>query len=550
MGQSYLRGSCYKNDTYYERGEYGAQSSHFQEESGHGEMRDDQEDPEARDTPYGNRRNKKKVKLQNVDRIHITVWRDKKPVEREMGKKRQDGTLGNWFKITIPNGIKYDKTSLMNSLQTHCSVPFTPVDVRWGGESRSSHSTLYLSLQATITKRYDDSQQALDLQRLRFDPDLLGREIEIILNRRSCMAATLKIIENNFPQLLFLNLSNNKLYQLDGLSDIVQMVPTVKCLKLSRNMLKSAWEVGKMKGLKLEELWLNGNPLCDTFPDKSSYVKSVGSPNHPSRECMPLGTSTPPDSASLQEAAVLDGKAVTPPVAVDSDVPSLTNLESYRRSEMLRNLVLEFLQQYFWIYDYGNRQGLLGAYHEQACFSLTMPFNPKDPAPSCMWQYFKDSRNIIRLRDPFLLYQLLRHTNLDIVNTLCMLPQTQHDLSSALVDTWFQTVRLPPHSGRPRKPQGVLLFIFLSFVVGGCFPGSVRAFTRTFIAVPGSNSSLCITNDELFVRDTVLNDTQNMFSTPVYTAAPGSVPITSQVQGEMTHTFSTPSGMNFYWSQK
>lgn len=39
--------------------------------------------------------------------------------------------------------------------------------------------------------------------------------------------------------------------------------------------LNSAWEVGKMKGLKLEELWLEGNPLCDTFRDQSTYIRSV-----------------------------------------------------------------------------------------------------------------------------------------------------------------------------------------------------------------------------------------------------------------------------------
>ncbi|XP_004695900.1 PREDICTED: nuclear RNA export factor 2-like, partial [Condylura cristata] len=136
-----------------------------------------------------------------------------------------------------------------------------------------------------------------------------------------------------------------------------------------------------------------------------------------------------------------DGKEVTPPVAIDTDTPSLIKpcKESYQGSEALKNLVLQFLQQYFWIYDYGDRRGLLGAYHEQACFSLTVPFNPEDPALNSMWQYFKDSRNMIMLQDPYVRYQLLRHTNLDIVSTLCVLPQTIHDLNSFLVDLWVHT---------------------------------------------------------------------------------------------------------------
>ncbi|VCX42493.1 unnamed protein product, partial [Gulo gulo] len=55
-------------------------------------------------------------------------------------------------------------------------------------------------LKLTMNKRYDISQQALDLQCLRFDPDLVGHDIDIILNRRNCMAATLQIIEENYPE--------------------------------------------------------------------------------------------------------------------------------------------------------------------------------------------------------------------------------------------------------------------------------------------------------------------------------------------------------------
>lgn len=39
--------------------------------------------------------------------------------------------------------------------------------------------------------------------------------------------------------------------------------------------LKSERELDKIKGLKLEELWLDGNPLCDSFRDQSTYIRSV-----------------------------------------------------------------------------------------------------------------------------------------------------------------------------------------------------------------------------------------------------------------------------------
>lgn len=39
--------------------------------------------------------------------------------------------------------------------------------------------------------------------------------------------------------------------------------------------VQSAWKLGKMKGMNLEELWLKGNSLFGTFPNQSTYVRSV-----------------------------------------------------------------------------------------------------------------------------------------------------------------------------------------------------------------------------------------------------------------------------------
>lgn len=106
-----------------------------------------------------------------------------------------------------------------------------------------------------------------------------------------------------YLQLQSLNLSSNKLYRLDDLSELAQKAAGLKILDLSRNevgailgsplslprapwpltscsphtptQLKSDRELDKVKGLKLEELWLDGNPLCDAFRDQSTYIRSV-----------------------------------------------------------------------------------------------------------------------------------------------------------------------------------------------------------------------------------------------------------------------------------
>ncbi|XP_035958524.1 nuclear RNA export factor 3-like [Halichoerus grypus] len=44
-----------------------------------------------------------------------------------------------------------------------------------------------------------------------------------------------------------------------------------------------------------------------------------------------------------------------------------------------------------------------------------------------------------KLKDASLRVQPLKHTKCDIMRSLCVLPKTQHDLSSFMVDMWFQT---------------------------------------------------------------------------------------------------------------
>ncbi|XDA90961.1 hypothetical protein R6Z07F_020570 [Ovis aries] len=552
-----------KRSPRYEDDGYETQPSHHCDDDGSMVMRNVHEGPKERHSPYSFQSNRR-VRWHREGNIHVTVWGNGKPVMREMRENPQDGAQGSWFKVTIPHGIKYDKIWLMNSIQSLCSVYFTPVDfhyvkngARFFVQKASTASALMdvsykiydeknqkipifvnpsavpysvrnklgpekmEKLKLAFSKRFDVSQQSLDLQKLRFDPNLVGHDIEMILNRRNCMAAALQIIRKNFPELLSLNLSCNKLYHLDGLSDIVHMVPTIKILDLSKNELNSMWELNKMKGLKLEELWLQGNPLCDSFPDQSTYLSAI-------IECFP-------------KLLRLDGQELPSPVVIASHTPCATkpSKETCKESDTLKNMILQFLKQYYLIYDSGNRSGLLSAYHHKACFSLTIPFHSEDLALSSLCAYFKNSRNMKKVKDPDLRVQQLKHTNSDIVRALCVLPQTQHDLSSFLVDMWFQT--------------GTLLCFSVNGVfkeVEGGSQDCVRAFTRTFIITPASSSSLCIVNDELFVMEASPKNTQSAFSIPVPTPSTSSVATLSEEQQQMVQAFSTQSGMNCQWSQK
>uniref|UniRef100_A0A672Q0F1 Nuclear RNA export factor 1-like n=1 Tax=Sinocyclocheilus grahami TaxID=75366 RepID=A0A672Q0F1_SINGR len=326
----------------------------------------------------------------------------------------------------IPFGKKYDKDWLLSSLQSVCSMPFHAVHYHTDGNKAQFYvedattanalfkvsrkitdkegykvifsicdacpppTLMYTDLKAAdlehlkqcMAKRFDGSQQALDLNNVRVDPDLVSQNIEVTLNRRNSMLAVIKIIEENIPELICLNLSNNRLYRLDDLVDIVNKVPNLKILNLSHNELKTERELDKLKGLKLVELSLEGNPLCGHHKNQADYVSAI-------RERFP-------------KLLRLDGHDLPPPIVFDLEVAPATLppcKASYFCSEEIKNIILCFLQQYYSIYDSGDRQPLLDAYHDGAAFSLSIPFTLQNPSKSSLGEYQKDSRNIRRMKD-------------------------------------------------------------------------------------------------------------------------------------------------------
>uniref|UniRef100_A0A4W6F1D1 Nuclear RNA export factor 1 n=1 Tax=Lates calcarifer TaxID=8187 RepID=A0A4W6F1D1_LATCA len=433
------------------------------------------------------------------------------------GGRNQSG----WSKVTIPHGRKYDKKWLLTALQNICSVPFTPVQVRF--------STIWPLMllchlsQQCMAKRFDGSQQALDLNNIRTDPDLVSQKIEVTLNRKTHMEAVIRIIEENIPELTCLNLSNNRIHKLDELAELVTKVPNLKTLNLSHNELKSDRELDKVKGLKLAELWLNKNPLCLYFKDQASYISAV-------RQRFP-------------RLLKLDGYDLPAPIGFDVETPTTIPpcKGSCFCSDEIKALILRFLQQYYSIYDSGDRQPLLDAYHDGASLSLTTPYSSQNPSRSSLGEYHKDSRNLKRIKDSTMRFRLLKHTRLNVVAFLNELPKTQHDIASFTVDvnTYTNTLLSFTVSG-----------VFKEVAVDGKSRDSTMAFSRVFITVPAGGSGLCIVNDQLFIRMATTEEIRRAFVAPAPTPSSSPVPVLTAQQQEMLTAFSQKSGMNLEWSQK
>uniref|UniRef100_A0A3B5KTP9 Nuclear RNA export factor 1 n=1 Tax=Xiphophorus couchianus TaxID=32473 RepID=A0A3B5KTP9_9TELE len=470
----------------------------------------------------------------------------------------------SWFKI--PHGRKYEKKWLITALQNICTVQYTPVQYHvdhnrahfYVEDSAAAYALRRCShkitdsdgykvevhvnpsnppsflqsdlkpedlehLKQCMAKRFDGSQQALDLNNIRTDPDLVSQNIEVILNRKTNMEAVIKIIEENIPELACLNLSNNRIHKLDDLTDLTTKVPNLKALNLSQNELKTDRELDKLKGLKLVELWLSRNPLCDLFKDQAARISH--------------------DESVFPLVSCQDGHDLPPPIGFDVETPTAIPpcKGSCFGSDEIKSLILRFLQQYYRIYDSENRQPLLDAYHDGASLSITTPYTSQNPSRSSLGEYYKDSRNLKRIKDTTMRFRLLKHTRLNVVAFLNELPKTQHDIASFTVDvnTYTNTLLSFTVSG-----------VFKEVVVDGKSRESTMAFSRVFITVPAGNSGLCIVNDQLFIRMATTEEIRRAFVAPAPTPSSSPVPTLTAPQQEMLTAFSLKSGMNLEWSQK
>ncbi|XP_070641143.1 nuclear RNA export factor 3-like [Bos indicus] len=465
--------------------------------------------------------------FQKQDQMHIYMETKQKPPEKRMGRNRQDETLGSWFKIIIPFGIKYDEKWLMNLIQKQSSVPFTAFEFH------------YEKMQAQFFVENADIACALKNVNGKIFNEVNEKIFILVEPCESPQSVQKALTSEKVEQIKFssLDLSNNKPYLLNGLSTIMGNASNTQNLNISNTEVKAEGQMDKGQQLEPEGMCADKNAVCTNFPDKSTNIRSPSALSlHPyisliSPLLPPLSLSLPlephlghlPDiTPAFSEPLRKEGREGRQAWQTEFEVLVLVALRKgvrtvwlgatqgkgdgrgtgkFFESDQVNSQILQFLQQYYLIHDYGNRQGLLDFYHEEACFFLTIPFHPKDSGLSSVHLYFKDNRNTEKLKDPKLRVQMLKHTKHDIVRALCALPKTQHDFSSFEVDMCFHTETMFCFS-----VSGVFK------EVEGISQGCVCAFTWTFTTTPTNFSSLCIVNEELFVREASPSEAQRLHS--------------------------------------
>ncbi|XP_078613431.1 uncharacterized protein LOC144883079 isoform X2 [Branchiostoma floridae x Branchiostoma japonicum] len=228
----------------------------------------------------------------------------------------EDCTEDGWHKITVLHGKKYDKELLTFLLKTMCPVPFQFTDFHY---VKSRHMVFYVpdkataddlqslsrkiktrngklvivanpelprSLQAMdqatmeaiklcILKRFDAATSTLNLSNLYWDTELQAQDIHVVLNQKFYMNSVIAIIMEIVPVIDHLDISNNRLYNLNSLADLVPIREGVTSLNLSQNELKCVSELDKIKAWNLNMLWMNDNPLWNNYFEPSTYFRDV-----------------------------------------------------------------------------------------------------------------------------------------------------------------------------------------------------------------------------------------------------------------------------------
>ncbi|XP_064537166.1 nuclear RNA export factor 1 [Drosophila montana] len=503
-----------------------------------------------------------KLRLQDVRRWDedddmsemITTIKDR-PSSRRRGSPIPRGKFGKlvpngagWYQVTIHNGQIYEKETLLRALlaamsphvfvpqywrsERHCAVFFTddfevaeriqqlgrhaqlPDGFRLMPRVRSGVPLVTIDeefkakMKVVMAKRYNVQTKALDLSRFHADPDL--KPIFCPLFRVNVMTAALDIICDNIPDLEAINLNDNNMSTMESFKGADKRLPHLKILYLGDNKLPSLAHLLVFRNLPIVELVLRNNPCRLRYKDPQHFVSEV---RRKFRKILKLDGETLPPQVHFD----LNESAVLPPAKA-----------SFLCDSAGAEVVRQFLDQYFNIFDSDNRQPLLDAYHEHALLSMSMPSVSQAGRLNNFWKFNRNLRRIVSTEREDLRTRLLKSGRLACVSTLDEWPRTLHERRTFTVDLTIY------------NPQMMVftvtgLFKELTGDTGNSTPSSMQAyelrhFVRTFVVVP-QNSGFCIRNETIFITSATAEQTRE-FKRSQHQPAPGAVslaPISSSI---------------------
>nr|NP_524660.1 small bristles, isoform A [Drosophila melanogaster]Q9U1H9.2 RecName: Full=Nuclear RNA export factor 1; AltName: Full=Protein small bristles; AltName: Full=Protein tip-associating [Drosophila melanogaster]AAF47959.3 small bristles, isoform A [Drosophila melanogaster]CAB64382.2 tip associating protein [Drosophila melanogaster]CAC41645.1 nuclear RNA export factor 1 (NXF1) [Drosophila melanogaster] len=499
--------------------------------------------------------NKKDIKLrpedlrrwdEDDDMSDMTTAVKDRPTSRRRGSPIPRGKFGKlmpnsfgWYQVTLQNAQIYEKETLLSALlaamsphvfipqywrvERNCVIFFTddyeaaeriqhlgknghlPDGYRLMPRVRSGIPLVAIDdafkekMKVTMAKRYNIQTKALDLSRFHADPDL--KQVFCPLFRQNVMGAAIDIMCDNIPDLEALNLNDNSISSMEAFKGVEKRLPNLKILYLGDNKIPSLAHLVVLRNLSILELVLKNNPCRSRYKDSQQFISEV--------------------RRKFPKLVKLDGETLEPQITFDLSEQGrlLETKASYLCDVAGAEVVRQFLDQYFRIFDSGNRQALLDAYHEKAMLSISMPSASQAGRLNSFWKFNRNLRRLLngeenRTRN-------LKYGRLACVSTLDEWPKTQHDRRTFTVDLTIYNTSM------------------MVFTVTGLFkelndetnnPASmelydVRHFARTYVVVP-QNNGFCIRNETIFITNATHEQVRE-FKRSQHQPAPGAMPSTS-----------------------
>ncbi|KAI4462369.1 nuclear rna export factor [Holotrichia oblita] len=380
----------------------------------------------------------------------------------------------------------------------------------------ASSNDLKINIQINLTnilnKRFNSETGVLNLDNFARDSEL---EEYCALSQPKLFFYILHLAKNmQFKQL---KLSNNDIESLQSV-EALEGVKTPISIDLRNNNIKDIAEIENLKNLHVAELWLDGNPICDNYTE-ITYGKAI--------------------KEVLTKLEKLDGINVQLKGVLPLRRNFLCNYTGF-------DLVDQFLEHYFTLYDAQNRTVLEELYHRNALFSMTSMYIPAQSTSltANLTNYKKISRNLNHISDFSKSAQGLFVGSFKIMQTLCSLPVTEHDPFSFTADliSYTETTAILVVTGVFRESSNSLLE-----------SDRLMGFCRTFVLLAGANGEYTILNDMLNITNATSTQAMRAFKNikipkPKFIYIPQ--PQNPKEEMEMAETLTLITSMKSEWSRK
>ncbi|KTW31270.1 uncharacterized protein T551_01342 [Pneumocystis jirovecii RU7] len=371
--------------------------------------------------------------------------------------------------------------------------------------SASKESTMNI-LRRFLSSRYSHETKMLDLSSVHSDPALVEAGMfSSTATSLKMFPALMKIAEREFPNVISVNLSSNKISSLFNISILAQIYPNLKNLNLADNLLKHYKDLDvwshKNKFPNLQELILIGNGVRENEVKKGNEVnyRSEITRRFPNLKLLDMVPVTQAIEFDIKDSAIDNsGK-----VALLERICS-----SFFDSDLTRNTVMSFLEKYFSLYD-NDRSNTVSMYDQNALFSISInTIAPRKRekgvfsyGASQFSQYISMSRNLLRLGTLEARIAKLNVGRTNISQVLSALPKTRHNFTDSnlyCVDAWSLKGVLSADSD-PNGLVGIQIILHGEFFELGSRREIKRSYDRTFIIGP-NNGNITIRSDILVIR--------------------------------------------------